>query len=191
MCVNLSSSKIKEKKLVELFKNASNQAFGELYVRYYDRLVNYCMHYNIERDEAKDIVQDVFLQIWEKRTYLDVNLCFSGYLHAIARNKVLQKFRQFDVHSRYAQHLICNAKEINNDTEKSIEYNDYANLLNSLIQDLSPRQREIFKLSRVDKLTYKEISTLLNITVLTVQTHVYIVLKKIKKFLENHDIVYP
>jgi len=177
---------IEEKTLVEQFRDGSHQAFGVLYTRYHDLLINYCNQYLNDRDEAEDIVQDVFLQLWETREALNVDLSFSGYVHTLTRNRIMQKFRQFDVHARYAQYILVHAKEATNETEESIEYNDYAALLNELIEHLTPKQKEVFKLSRIEGRTYKEIAELLHITVPTVQTHAYLGMKKIKDFLKQH-----
>ena len=187
---NHTLSETEVKKMVELLKNSSHQAFIVLYTRYHDQLINYCKQYLIDKDEAEDIVQDIFLQLWETCDSLNADLSFSGYLHTLTRNKILCRYRQFDVHSRYAQHLIANAKKAANDTEKSIQYNDYEALLSTFIESLSPKQKEIFKLSRIEGLTYKEISELLDITVPTVQTHAYLALKKIKNFLKQHEVIH-
>ena len=177
---------IQEKIFVEQLRNGSHQAFSVLYTHYHDILVNYCKQYQHDQEEAEDIVQDIFEQLWETREKLDEDLSFSGYVHTLTRNRILQKFRQFDVHARYAQYILVHAKEATNETEESIEYNDYAALLNELIEHLSPKQIEVFKLSRIEGRTYKEIAELLHITVPTVQTHAYIAMKKIKDFLKQH-----
>ena len=183
-------STIHDKELVALTKKGSRHAFGELYTRYYDPLLYYCRQYLNDTSGAEDTVQEIFLQLWETRDSLNVDLSFSGYVHTLTRNRILYKFRQFDIHSRYAQQILINAQEASNETEDSILDNDYAALLNEWIEKLSPKQKEVFKLSRMEGLTYQEIAELLHISVPTVQTHAYLALKKIKEFLKQHTDIH-
>ena len=185
---NLSGKEDKE--LVELLIGSSRLAFSELYARYKLRLMRFCIQFLKDETGSEDIVHDIFLQLWETRNFLNAELSFSGYVHTLARNRILNMFRQFDVHSRFAKYILMNGKESTNQTEDSIIDNDYARLLNELIESLSPRQKEIFRLSRVQGLTYKEIAELLQISVDTVQEHASLALKKIKKNLLQHTDIH-
>ena len=179
-----------DRELVEQLKEGSQLAFRELYVRYYDQLLLCCRRYLSDEASAEDIVQDIFMQLWETRDSLNVTSSFGGYIYALARNRIFKMLRQFDIHSRYAQHILSNTKELTEETEISIIEKDYATLLNELIESLPPRQKEIYKLSRIQSLKYKEISVLLHISVETIQEHVSLALKKIKKHLKQHAGIY-
>jgi len=183
-------SNIQDSVLVALLKNDSHQAFCELYVRYYDPLRYYCQKYLNDEVEAEDVVQDIFMYLWESRNTLDITSSFSGYIYATAHNRILKMIRQFDVHLRYAQHILMNAKESTNETEDSIIDNDYAALLNEMIERLTPKQKEVFHLSRIEGLTYKEISDRLHISVPAVQKHASNVLEKIIGYLKKYKIIY-
>ena len=180
---------MQDKELVTLLKKGSHQAFEELYARYKGKLMYFCKLLLKDKTVAEDIIHDIFLQIWETRDSLNAELSFSGYLHTLAQNRILNMFRQFDIHSRFAQHILMNEKDSTNQTEDSIIDNDYKRILNKQIDSLSPRQKEIFRLSRIQKLTYKEISKLLQISVDTVQEHASLALKKIKEQLKKDRII--
>ena len=188
MMSNLST--LNDKDLVAFLIDGSQKAFEELYVRYKGRLIYFCKRFLKDQIGAEDVVADIFTQIWETRATLDREQSFSGYVHKMAQNRILNKFRQFDVHSRFAQYILMNEKDSTNQTEDTIIFDDYAKLLNELIESLSPRQREIFRLSRVEGLTYKEISDLLKISVDTVQEHASNALKKIKEHLTQHTDIH-
>ena len=175
-----------DKELVELLKDGSQHAFGELYVRYKGRLLHYCKRSLKNQTESEDLVHDIFLQVLEKRDSLNPELSFWGYLQKNAQNRILDKFKKFDIHSRFAQHIIMNGDVSTNQTETLINDNDYTKLLNEIIDSLSPKQKEIFNLSRIQGLTYKEIAELKQISIETVREHVYLSLKKIKKYLMQH-----
>jgi len=175
-----------DKALVELVIGGSQEAFGELYVRYKDVLLYSCKQYLNDETRAKDIVQDIFMQVWETRDSLNAELSFSGYIHTLARHRILNMYRQKGVHSRYVRYILDNEKELTNETEDLIADNDYAALLNEILEILPPKQREVFRLSRIEGLKYKEISEVLRISIPAVQKHASIALKKIKKYLQQH-----
>ena len=183
-------SNLQDSELVVLMQSDSYQAFSELYVRYYDPLHFYCQKFLNDDNEAEDVVQDIFMHLWETRSTLAITSSFSGYIYASAHNRILKMMRQFDVHLRYAQHILMNAKECTNETEDAILDNDYASLLNEMMERLSPKQKEVFRLSRMEGLTYKEIAEILHISVPAVQKHVSNVLEKIKGYLKQHALIH-
>jgi RNA polymerase sigma-70 factor (ECF subfamily) len=179
-------SKKVDKELVELLMAGSQQAFEELYIRYKDRLMYFCKRILKDQTKSEDIVHDIFLQLLEKNESLNPELSFWGYLQKLAQNRILDEFRRFDIYSRFAQYIIMNGKDSTIQTESSILDHDYTKLLNELIESLSPKQKEIFQLSRIQGLTYKEIAELKHVSVETVREHAYFALKKIKKYLMQH-----
>jgi RNA polymerase sigma-70 factor (ECF subfamily) len=179
-------STMQDKELVALCKKGSQPAFSELYIRFKNRLKYLCKQLLKDEVGAEDIVQDIFLQIWETHDSLNPELSFWGYLHTLAQNRILNKFKQFDVHSRFARHIIMNGEDSTNLTEDTILENDYKKLLDELIEGLSSQQKAIFRFSRVQGLTYKEIAGLLNISVYTVGEYMSIALKKIKNQLMQY-----
>lgn len=166
--------------------SGSVSAFEELYVRHKSRLMYFCKRFLKNDDLAEDLIQDVFIKIWDTKENLDPDLSFAKYLHISVQNRILNMFRQFDVHSRFADSVIKAAEQANNQTECQVIDNDYAALLDMAIETLSPRQREVFYLSRTMGLTYREIAKSMQISVPMVQQHASIALEKIRKHLKLH-----
>jgi len=179
-----------DSELIALMKDDSRQAFSELYIRYYDPLYYYCRKYLNDDTEAEDIVQDIFMHLWDTRDTLTITSSFSGYIYTAAHNRMLKVVRQIEVHMRYAQQILQHAKEDTNETEDSIIDDDYAALLNKMMAMLTPKQKEIFRLSRIDGLSYIEIAERLQISVPAVQKHVSNALEKIKRYLTQHKIIH-
>ena len=177
---------MQDRELVVLLKEGSQQAFEKLYARYKKQLIYLGKQSLKNETDVEDMVQDIFLQLWETRDSLDPELSFSGYLFTIMRNRILYKYRNFDVHARYAQHILINAKESTNETEETIIENDFSMLLTGVIESLPPMQKEIFTLSRINGLTYKEISEIMKISIPAIQKHASNALKKIKEHLKHH-----
>jgi RNA polymerase sigma-70 factor (ECF subfamily) len=185
---NLSEEQDRE--LVELFKNGSQAAFEQLYLRYRNPLINLCGQILKSKTDAEDVVQDVFVQLWETRALINPEMSFAGYIKTLAQNRALYMYRQFDIHSRFARHVLLNSKDTTNETEDAILDNDYTALLDKVMESLSPKQKEVFRLSRIEGLKYKEIAELQQISVETVREHASIILKKIKKHLRQHADIY-
>jgi len=183
-------SKKQDRELVELLIGGSQAALGELYARYKKRLMHSCKRYLKNETDLEDIVHDIFLQLWETRHLLNPELSFSGYIKKITQNYAIDKLRHLDIHSRFAKNIFMNETDTTNETEDLIIDSDYAELLDKLIEKLPPRQKEVFQYSRIERLTYKEISELLKISVDTVQEHASLALKTIKKQLMKHTDIY-
>ena len=181
---NLSENQDME--LVALLKDGSHKAFDKLYSLYKDKLIHYLKQFLNDKTEAEDIVHDVFMQLWETRCSLNITSSFSGYLYTSAKNRIISLFRQHDVHSRFAQHILMNVTDSTNETEDLIIDNDYTALLNELIDSLPPKQKEIFRLNRIEGLTYEEIADMLQISVENVRNQISIASKKIKGPLLKH-----
>jgi RNA polymerase sigma-70 factor (ECF subfamily) len=177
---------MQDKEIVALFKEGSQKAFEVLYARYKRQLLYLGKRALKNETDLEDMVQDIFVQLWETRDSLNPELSFSGYVFTLMRNRILYRYRHFDVHSRFAQHILINAEDSTNETEDTIIENDFTVLLNGVIENLPPMQKEIFLLSRKEGLTYKEISEMLQISVPAIQKHVSISLKKIKEHLKLH-----
>ena len=179
-------SKKNDRELVELLIDSSQPAFNELYARYKNRLMYICKRYLKSEAESEDLVHDIFLRIWETRHFLNPELTFSGYLKTITQNCATDKLRHFEVHSRFAKNVLMNMTDSVNETEDTIIDNDYAKFLNELVDCLPARQKEIFRLSRMEGLTYNEISEMLEISVPAIQKHASLALMKIKEQLIRH-----
>ena len=184
--LNNELSKKQDKELVALFKDGSKQAFDELYIRYKKKLTCFCKGALRDEIRSEDIAHDVFMQVFETYDSLNPELSFYGYLQTIAHNRIANELKRFDVHLRYTQHIIKHGNDATNQTEDSIIENDYAKLLNEIIDTLTPQQREIFRLSRIEGLTYNEIAKLLHLSLRTIQKHASLALEKIKKQLMEH-----
>ena len=176
--------------LVILSKEGSKKAFEELYVRYEKILTRFCYRWLRCQTRSEDIAHDVFLQVFETYNTLDPEKSFYGYLQTIAKNRILNEFKKIDIHLLYAQKIIKTGDDATNQTENVILDNDYADLLNNMIESLSPKQKEVFIFSRIDGLTHKEIAQKMNISVATVKEHATLALKKMKKQLTKHTDLY-
>lgn len=181
-----------DKELVYLLVSGDESAFYALYSRYWTRLKSFCRQFLKSDDLAENYAQDIFLKIWETRELLDPERSFSAYLYTIARNTVFNYLRHVAVSENASRKLIQNyllAEETDGDNE--IIERDYFELLHRAIERLTPRQQQVFRLSRDSNLSHREIAENLGISVYTVQEYISDSIHSIKKYIEKRsDIVF-
>lgn len=164
-------------------------AFSELYVRYKDKLYYFCLHLLKSKEEANDIVQEIFIRIWESRSFINPDLSFSSFLYTMARNRIMNYFRDMDIDIKVKE-IIASQKITTEETaESQIIYTEYQEILRTAIEQLPTQRQKIFNMSRIENMSHKEIAAELNISVNTVQEHISEALKFIKiYFNKNADL---
>ena len=171
--------------VLALVKDNDEDAFCELYIRYRKKLFLFCMTFVKVSDLAEDIVHDVFVIIWTKRKFIDSSMSFSAYIYTITRNRVLNFLREANkdvkIKNQLCKSLILSSDIINDDYTSK----EYAEIIEDAINQLSPMRQNIFRLSRENKMTHKEIAKYLNISIYTVQENISASLKQIKIFLRR------
>lgn len=173
--------------LVNLLIRDNETAFSELYVRYKDKLHYFCLSLLKSEEETNDIVQEIFIRLWESRIFINPDLSFSSFLYTIARNRILNYFRDMDIDAK-AKSILAQNKPVEEDViESNLIYTEYQNILKEAIEQLSPQRKKIFNMSRMDNLTHKEIAEQLGISVNTVQEHISESLRFIKTYFGKHS----
>ncbi|MCE5347342.1 MAG: RNA polymerase sigma-70 factor [Bacteroidales bacterium] len=161
-----------DRTLVLDLREGSAYAFSKIYTLYHKRIYNFCLHLIQSSDEAKEIVQKVFIALWEQRLKVDENQSLASYLYSIARYMVYQEFRQQVFKKAACDYFLLGSNDLNESTNDNVLYNELLSFLESEIEVLPERQREIFKLNRFSGLTYRQIAAKLNITENTVDTQI-------------------
>lgn len=180
---------IKEKtdtELAILLTLNDEAAFSELYVRYKDKLYYFCLHLLKSKEEASDIVQEIFIRIWESRNFINPDLSFSSFLYTMARNRILNYFRDIDIDEKVKEILATQKVTEEEAIDSKIIYTEYQVILQNAISQLPPQRRKIFNMSRIESMSHKEIAAELGISVNTVQEHISEALKFIKAYFSKH-----
>lgn len=176
----MNSQTIRDNELVKRLIINDEVAFSELYAHYRSDLYAFCFTFIKSTDEVEDLIQEIFIYIWESRKSLKPELNFSSYIHTIARNRSFSYLRKVNVKDRIEKELyekVIQNKEI---IESDLIYKEYIIILKQTIYNLPPQRQRIFNMSRMDNLTHKEIAKELNISVYTVQEHISESLRVIK-----------
>ena len=171
-----------DKELVKQLVNNDEFAFAELYIRYKSKLLSFYFTYLKSTDEAEDLVQELFLYIWESRGYLNSELSFSSYLYTIAHNRVLNYLRNINIKQKVENVLAQQMLQHEDVIESDLIFKEYLSMLNQVITKLPPQRQRIFNMSREQNLSHKEIAQILGISINTVQEHISESLRFIKGY---------
>jgi len=180
--------KFPDEELASLLTEGDREAFAEIYHRYWKLI--YAHVYKMLRDEedSKDIVQEVFGNLWIKTESIKHNTNIAGLLYTSARNRVFDLIEKNKVRSDYIGEIASFMSDPVNHQVDAIDEKRILEILEREIQKLPPKMREIFELSRKDNLSHKEIASKLNISEQTVKKQVQNALKVIKPKLNDMGI---
>jgi RNA polymerase sigma-70 factor, ECF subfamily len=179
-------SLLNEKSLILDLQKGSISVFEKVFSIYHKRIYNFCISLYQSPEDARETVQKVFVALWEQRLKVDENKPITCYLYSIARYMVYQEFRRQVYKKAAFDYLILNSSDFNNTTKDDVLYNELASFLESAIERLPDRQREIFKLNRFTGLTYRQIAEQLDITENTVDTQI----RRALEFIRNRYKAY-
>lgn len=139
-------------------------------------------------ENAKELTQDIFLSVYLQKDRLEDVENFKAYLFSIAKHKVFNYYRHKLVKQKYQLNILLNGTEQMTDDAKTIlENKQLIEIVNQHIEDLPPKCREVFKLSRQANLSYKSIAQKLNISENTVDQHVQKALRILRSVIKNYD----
>ncbi|EHQ25163.1 RNA polymerase sigma-70 factor [Mucilaginibacter paludis] len=172
-------------KYLEGIRNKEHSAFTSLYRKYYKVLVLASDKYVKEIDVAKEIVQDVFLKMWEQPFELDNEASIKSYLYRSAINSSLNHIKR---EKNISQHHLKIANDVTYDSLEDLHAEQELKILIYNEIELLPAQcKKVFKLSRFEGLKYREIAVLLNISEKTVENHMIKALKTLRERLYEKD----
>jgi RNA polymerase sigma-70 factor, ECF subfamily len=151
--------------------------------KYYDSLCNYINLYIHDRSVSEDLVQDIFIYLWEKRRSIKLESSVKSYLFRAARNKYLNYFRDEKCHHSIEMEVSAKSNIFENTTDNSLDLKQLEDIINDSINNLAPRCREVYLLHSREELSYKEIASKMNLSVKTVENQMTIALKKLREQL--------
>lgn len=158
-------------------------AFCELYAMYKDRLLYFSMKFIKSREFAEDVFQDAFASVWQNRRFLNPDSPFAPYIYTIIKNRILNLLGGIEKEQELKKIIIRSSLDHAEETEHAIVDKDLNDLVKKALEQLTPRQRKVFEMSRNQLKSHKEIAEELQISVFTVQQHISASLKVIRTFL--------
>jgi len=163
-------------------------AFDVLYKKYSRRLFKFGFSIIKSQEETENLIQDVFLCLWENRHKVEKDASIKSYVFTIAYNSAISVIRKKARESQFIEYLKTIQKINEEPVNVKLEYDELKNKLDEIIQTLPPRQKEVYLLHRVEGLKYNEIAERLSISENTIENHMSRALKTIREKIGNYSL---
>jgi RNA polymerase sigma-70 factor (ECF subfamily) len=175
-----------EKELLRRLRDGDEFAFKGLYETYAPRLAAKLIQLLRSEELAEDLLQDLFIKIWEVRQTINPELSFGALLYKMAANLSKNVYRR-NVYDQLMRKQI-NPEEGHNPIEESLNQSEAKELLEAALNKLTPRQREVYVMHKIDGLSYQEISSKLNISASAINHHIQEANKQLRNILRSNHI---
>ena len=170
-----------DKEMIRRLKKGNIEAFNQIFYAYSSKLYHFAYGYLKSKEDAEEMVQEIFLKIWDKRTNIKEEYQFRSYLFSIAFNYIKKYFRSEALINKYIEF----ATPDNPETEQTHEDVNYASLklmVDQLVERMPEKRKAVFIKSRFEGKNAKDISEEMNISQSTVENH----LNQALRFLRQH-----
>lgn len=167
---------------VKKLKDGDMSAFEHLYRHYWTKVHDFTRLYITSVTDAEDVVHEVFMKLWDVRAFLEEEKSIEGFLFIVTRNIIFNRTRK-SFNENFYKVTALEAYSESYSIEEEIEASDLREYIECLISQLPPRCQEVFRLSREQNLTYKEIAEQLSLSEKTVEHHISHALKFLKEKL--------
>jgi RNA polymerase sigma-70 factor (family 1) len=173
-----------EKRILALLANSCSRTFKLLYDKYHHKVFKVAFNLGLDQNDALELVQDVFVTIWERRElFVNVN-SLEAYIIAITKNITYKKMRKKAFEHANKVYFSDELNLLHIMPELEIETEEINSVTAKALEQLSPQQKTIFALYTQENLTQQQIADSLNISVRTVENLIYRAKKKLKEYLK-------
>jgi RNA polymerase sigma-70 factor (family 1) len=182
-------TKYSDEELLELLKQNNEEAFTQIYRRYWESLFITAVKAVRAKEQAEDILQDVFLSLWNRRKDVVIEHSLGAYLHTSVRYKVIHYIEKNITRKDYLVLLTEMAVHSNfTSPELQFQVKELKQILHNAVATMPPKMQQVYNLSRTNHLTHKEIAAELNISTETVKKHIQHALQILKEALDQNKI---
>ncbi|MDX1641423.1 MAG: sigma-70 family RNA polymerase sigma factor [Balneolaceae bacterium] len=169
-----------KEKLYKAIKEGDERAFRDFFNEHYDSLFIFLRSRNISREVAEDLIQKAFIYIWENRHNIKPDLSLKAYLFRTAYSRMLNYVEQKD-------HFVELDKQVNGISKTphdTAEFNDLNKAFKEAIAEMPEKRRIVFESCFLNDLTYRETAENLSVSIKTVENHMALAFKDLRKTLE-------
>lgn len=175
--------------LVQLLQQGNVAAFDSLFEIYSPKLFGFALKYFKNESDAEELVQEVFVKVWENCKNLKSELSFKSYLFTIALNKIRKHFNKKAISLHYLDSLQHEPELNDNHDIHDEDIETVLRHINQIIEQIPPRRREIFTKSKLEGKSSKEVAAELGISPGTVDNQVSEAIRFIRSQLKNKNLV--
>jgi RNA polymerase sigma-70 factor, ECF subfamily len=175
-----------EQQLLFALKEGRESAFEMLFRTYYNPLCNYAYSFLNDKDEAEEVVQAAFINVWDKREDIEIQTSVKSYLYRMVRNACLNVIKHEKVKKQHAIHEMAGGEPTHESVSQSVISSELEQKIYEAMKALPEQCRLVFQLSRFEELKYSEIAQQLSISVKTVENQMGKALKIMREQLKDY-----
>ncbi len=172
-----------EQRLVVRLRKGESRAFDEIFNLYSGSVYRFAYSFLKNKQDSEGIVQEVFLRVWKNRKKIDEYYSLKAFLFTISYNLIIDRFRERVKDVEYKKILKKNAINFEFSTDKKIEYSELNESYENAVEHLPKRRKIIYKMHRIEGLSYREIAKKMHISTKTVENQMTSALKFIRERL--------
>ncbi len=182
-------NKINDADLTRRVKSGEKEAYQALFERYAPKIYHFALSYLKSTADSEELVQDVFLKVWEKRDILDASQNIKAFIFKIAINTIYDFIRRKNIENAFQEFSKANYAADSNNTWDTVIFEEMQTTINSLVAQMPEQRKKIFKLSKNKGLSNDEIAQELNLSKRTVENQLYRALLFLKEHLRNESAI--
>lgn len=175
-------SDLDDKQLAMRIKQGDHEAFRSFFETHHQALFRFLMSKGISESVAKDLIQQAFVIIWEKRDGIEENKSLRAYLFRIAYTRMLNHIRD---HSKYDENDPVPFAESNHTPEDYAQHRELTEAIRAAIESMPEKRRMVFEFCFIQEFTYKEAAEALDVSAKTIENHMGLALKEIRSALQK------
>jgi RNA polymerase sigma-70 factor (ECF subfamily) len=176
-----------EKILIEQLNQSDQSAFGTIFTKYYQDLVRFSIRFTRNPDAAEELVQDVFVKLWENRNSLVISTSLKSFLLKAVQNRSLDHLRFESIRNKYVSKTLETLILSDNETENQVLHSELEEHFLKVLANLPEPYVEVYRMSRNELMTYTEIAQKIGVSVRTVEVRMakalHIIRLELKDFL--------
>ena len=180
------------------YTSINDRNFEEIYLNYFPRLLRFAQEYVLNKEDAENIIQDVFMTLWERRNDLKIHISMASYMFILIKNRCIDHLRRIkhaelgkrQMQENFTNELQMKLYSLEALNQSSISDSDIEQIIIRAIDSLPPKCREIFILSKINGKKYKEIAAQLCISESTVENQMSIALRKLRGQMKDYMPVF-
>ena len=181
----LANKPYNEFKLISGLKRGNHASFKKLFERYSKPIYQFSFNYLKSKEAAEDIVQEVFIKIWNNRKKLRTDSSFQSYLFTIALNVIRKHFNNLSRRNKIKHDILINFSNSIVDFDDRLDYQILLNKLDDLISKMPETRKQVFIKKKIEEKTLKEVAEEFDITTKTVEYHITKAMKFLKSEFEK------
>lgn len=184
-------ARLRDSELVAMMQNGDKAAFGVLFDRYYDLLHTFAKHIVKDSCVAEDIIQNVFVKMWMRKERINSKLSVRNYLLVAVRNELFDYMRlRYNLLRSDINDALLDIADSDTDIYDYVDVRERAGFIDSAMRSMPDKRREIFAMRYDRNMTNAEIAHALNLSVRTVEKHMDLTIKQIRKTISVVALIF-